>query len=64
MIAVHRALSLTEARLQAAFWRVAAAATGFAVHHPRTMRFAPVGLLAVTAFALGRAAAEAILRGF
>ncbi len=56
MIAVRRVLSSTEARLHAAFWRVAAAATGFAVHHPRTMRFAPVGLLAVTAFALGRAA--------
>ena len=56
MIALRRTLSSTEARLQGAFWRVAAAATGFAVHHPRTMRFAPVGLLAVTAFALGRAA--------
>lgn len=56
MIAVRRTLSSTEARLHSAFWRVAAAATGFAVHHPRTMRFAPVGLLAVTAFALGRAA--------
>ena len=64
MIALRRALSSTEARLQGAFWRVAAAATGFAVHHPRTMRFAPVGLLAVTAFALGRAAGEALLRGF
>ena len=64
MIAVRRALSSTEARLHATFWRVAATATGFAVHHPRTMRFAPVGLLAVTAFALGRAAGEALLRGF
>jgi hypothetical protein len=60
MITFRRALSSTEARLHAAFWRVAAAATGFAVHHPRTMRFAPVGLLAVTAFALGRAAGQLI----
>jgi hypothetical protein len=56
MTAVRRLLSLTEARLFTAFWRVAAAMTGFAVHHPRTMRVLPVGLLAVTAFALGRAA--------
>jgi len=61
MIAVRRALSSTEARLHAAFWRVAAAATGFAVHHPRTMRFAPVGLLAVTAFLLGRAAGQLLV---
>jgi hypothetical protein len=61
MIAVRRALASTEARLQAAFWRVAAATTGFAVHHPRTMRFAPVGLLAVTAFALGRAAGQFLI---
>ena len=56
MTAVRRLLSPTEARLHNAFWRVAAATTGFAVHHPRTMRILPVGLLAVTAFALGRAA--------
>ena len=61
MSAVRRALSSTEARLHAAFWRVAAAATGFAVHHPRTMRFAPVGLLAVTAFLLGRAAGQLLV---
>jgi len=61
MIAVRRALSSTEARVHAAFWRAAAAATGFAVHHPRTMRFAPVGLLAVTAFLLGRAAGQLLV---
>ena len=55
MTTVHRAWASTEARLQSAFWRVAAATTGFAVHHPRTMRFLPVGLLAVASFATGRA---------
>jgi len=43
---------------------MAAAVTGFAVHHPRTMRAIPVGMLAVAAFILGHAAAEALLRGF
>jgi hypothetical protein len=53
-----RAPSSTQARLHTAFWRVAAATTGFAVHHPRAMRALPVGLLAVAAFLLGRAAGQ------
>ena len=53
----------TKARLQTGFWRAAAAITGFALHHPRTARAIPVGLLAVTAFVLGRAAGQLAFPG-
>jgi hypothetical protein len=43
-------------RLLTAFWRFAAAVTGYAVDHPQLMRVLPITLLAAAAFALGRAA--------
>jgi hypothetical protein len=58
MTEVGRSLSATRDCMHTGFWRVAAATTGFAVHHPRTMRVLPVGLVAFAAFALGRAAGQ------
>jgi hypothetical protein len=49
---------LVRIRTEATVWRAAAGLTGFAVHHPRTMRGIPVGLLAMAAFLLGRAAGQ------
>jgi hypothetical protein len=61
MNASRRVWASAEARCQATFWRVAAAVTGFAVHHPRMMRALPVGLLAVAAFLLGQAAGQLLV---
>ena len=58
MSAFRHAWTSRRIRIESAFWRRAATVTGFAVHHPRTMRGIPVGLLAVAAFALGRAAGQ------
>jgi hypothetical protein len=53
----------TTARLQASFWRAAADVTGFALHHPRIARAIPLGLMAVAAFVLGRAAGQLAFPG-
>jgi hypothetical protein len=55
--------AVTTARAQAGFWRAAADVTGFALHHPRVARAIPLGLLAVTAFILGRAAGQLAFLG-
>jgi hypothetical protein len=60
MTNLQRAWTSAEVQTKAAFWRAAAGATGFAVHHPRLMRALPVGLLAMAAFAVGRAAGQFI----
>jgi hypothetical protein len=56
---VRRARAI-EDRVGAGFWRAAAGVTGFAVHHPRTMRVLPIALVAVAAFALGRGAGSVL----
>ena len=52
----RRRMSPVQERVLTAFWRLAAAVTGFAVDHPQFMRVLPLALLAAVAFALGRAA--------
>lgn len=49
---------------QAIFWGFAAAVTGFAVRHRRGLRALPVVVLALGAFAIGRAAGLLLVTAF